>query len=97
MAGRSIVQGLRQDRQADWNAADVQPLRGLLDHQFVAARLRRRLKDPVGIVWQSLVRSEEPDVAIDAVVVRLEVVVADRPVVAEAVEALAPEIVRPEP
>ena len=96
VTGRPIVQRLRQDREPDRNAPDVQALRGLLDQQLVAARLRRRLEDAVRIVGQPFIRSEQADVAIDAVVVRLEVVVADRPVVAEAVEALAPEVVRPE-
>ena len=66
---------------------------GLLDEQLVAARPRRRQEDAVGLVGQALDRSEDADEPIDAVVVRLQVVVADRPVVAEAVEAAAPEVV----
>ena len=72
---------------------DVQLVGRLLDQQLVAARLRRRLEDAVRLVAQSFVAAEEADEVIDAVVVRLDVVVADRPVVAEAVEALAPEVV----
>ena len=96
MTRRPAVQRLRQDREPDRDAPDVQALRGLLDQQLVAARLRRRLEDAVRIVGQPFIRSEEADVSVDAVVVGLEVVVGDRPVVAEAVEALASEIVRPE-
>ena len=96
MTGGATVQRLRQDREAIGDAADVQALGGFLDQQLVAARLRRRLENAVRIVRQSFIRSEEADVSVDAVVVRLEVVVGDRPVVAETVEALALEIVRPE-
>src|SRR3990170_1553886 len=89
MTRRPAVERLRQDREADGNATDVQALRGLLDQQLVAARLRWRLEDAVRIVGQPLIRSEEADVAVDAVVVRLEIVVGDRPVVGEAGQALA--------
>src|SRR4030095_7997420 len=96
MARRPAVQRLGQDREPDGNAPDVQALGGLLDQQLVATRLGRRLEDTVRIVGQSFVRSEEADVPVDAVVVGLEVVVGDRPVVTEAVEALAAEVVRTE-
>src|SRR5688572_15820410 len=89
----AIVERLREDRETDRDAADVQALRCLLDQQLVAARLRRRLENAVWVVRQAFVRSEQADVAIDAVVVRLEIVVGDRPVVAETIEALAPEVV----
>ena len=78
----------------DRNAGDLQLVGRLLDQQLVAARLRRRLKDAVGLVRQAFHRAEDADQAIELVVVRLDVVVGDRPVVAEAVEAAALEVVR---
>src|SRR5687768_2909929 len=93
MTGGPAVQRLRENRETDRNAPDAETLRGLLDQQLVAARLRRRLEDAVRIVWQPFIRSEQADVAVDAVVVRLEVVVADRPVVAKPVETPAAKIV----
>ena len=97
MTGRPAVQRLGQDRETIGDAPNIQALGSFLDQQLVAARLRRRLENAVRIVRQPFIRSEEADVSIDAVVVRLEVVVGDRPVVAETIEALAPEIVRTEP
>ena len=88
------VQRLREDRQAVRDARDVQLVGRLLDQQLVAARLRRRLEDAVGLVRDAFHRSEDPDEAIELVVVRLDLVVGDRPVVADAVEAAALEVVR---
>src|SRR5262245_9438461 len=59
-------------------------------------RLRRRHEDAVRLVHQTgvllMIRAEDADEAVQLVVVRLDVVVRDRPVVAESVEALSPEI-----
>ena len=98
VALRAAVEGLREDRQPRRDARDVQPLGRLLDRQLVAARLRRRHEDAVRLVRQVAlgreVRAEDADEPIELVVVRLQVVVRDRPVVAEAVHALPAEVVR---
>ena len=96
VAGRTPVQRTREDRQPLRNARDLEPVGRGLDEQLVAARARRRLKDAIGLVGQVLDRAEDPDELIDLVVIRLEVVVADWPVVAEPVDAPAAEIVRAE-
>jgi len=74
----------------------VQPIGRLLDEQLVAARAWRRLEHPVRLVREALLAAEDPDEPVDLVVVRCDVVVGDRPVVAEAVPTLALEVVRPE-
>ena len=51
------------------------------------------MEDAVRIVGQSFVRAENADELVELVVVRFDVVVRDRPVIAQAVQALAPEIV----
>src|SRR5206468_5548584 len=58
-----------------------------------AARTRRWKKDAVGFVWKIFNRAENADQPIELVVVRLQIVVTDRPVVAEPIDAAAPEIV----
>ena len=94
--GAPVVR-LGQDRQPRRDDRDVQLLGRLLDQQLVAARPGRRQKNAVRLVRQVLLRAEDADQPIDLVVVRLQIVVGDRPVVAQAVERAAPEIVRPEP
>ena len=93
VARHPAVERLREDRQPAGDARDLQLVGGLLDEQLVAARLGRRQEDAVGIVRQALVAAEDADERVDPVVVRLHVLVGDRPVVAETVEALAPEVV----
>ena len=97
MARGAPVVRLGQDRQPRRDDRDVQLLGRLLDQQLVAARRGRRQKNAVRLVRQVLRRSEDADQPIDLVVVRLQIVVGDRPVVAQAVERAAPEIVRSEP
>src|SRR5439155_1426374 len=63
---------------------------------FPVARAWRRLEHPVRLVREALLAAEDPDEPVDLVVVRCDVVVGDRPVVAEAVPTLALEVVRPE-
>src|SRR5438046_5394599 len=92
---RPAVERLRQNRQPRRDARDAQLVGGLLDQQLVAARLRRRLEDAVRLVRNAFIRAEDTDEAIELVVVRLDVVVRDRPVVAEAIHAAALEVVRP--
>ena len=97
VARRPAVERLRENRQAIGDARDLQPVGGLLDQQFVAPRLRRRLKHTVGFVWNAFHRPEDPDQAIELVVIRLDVVVGHRPVIAETVEAAPLEIVGSHP
>src|SRR5205814_8732986 len=78
------------------DARDVQPIGRLLDEQLVAARAGRWQKHPVRLVGEVFLAAEDPDQPIDLVVVGRDVLVGDRPIVAEAVSALALEIVRPE-
>ena len=93
VARHPAVQRLRQDRQPAGNAGDLQLVGGLLDEQFIAPRPGRRQEDAVGIVRQSLLAAEDADERVDPVVERLHVFVGDRPVVAETIEALPPEVV----
>ena len=69
----------------------------LLNGQLVAAGLRRGHEDAVGLVRQvplgREVRPEDPDEAIEFVVIRLQVLVRDGPIVPEPVHALPPEVV----
>ena len=60
VAGRPAVQRLGQDRQPRRDAGDAQALGALLHHQLVAARLRRRLEDAVGLVGQALRACRRP-------------------------------------
>ena len=97
VARRPAVVVLRQDREARRHARDVELLLRPLNQQLVAARLGRRQKDAVGLVGElRQVRAEDADQLVDLVVVRLDVIVGDRPVVAEAIEALAAEVIRAE-
>src|SRR5215218_668392 len=99
VALRAAIEGLRQDRESRRHARNVQALGGVLNRQLVAAGLRGRHEDAVRLVRQVAlggeVRPEDPDEAIELVVIRLEVLVCDRPVVAERVHALPAEVVRP--
>src|SRR5207244_5968816 len=52
------------------------------------------LKDAIGLVRNIFHRAEDPDQPVELVVIRLEVVVRNRPVVAESVEATPLEVVR---
>src|SRR5665213_1483625 len=93
MAGHASVQRLREDREAPWDAGDIELLARVLDHQLVATGSRCGLKESVRIVVQSLVAAEYADEFIDLRVIRLYVIVPDRPVVAESVDGLAAKIV----
>jgi len=96
VARRTAVERPRQDRQARGDAGDPEPIARLLDEQLVTTRLRRRQEDPVRIVAQPFAAAEDPDQPVDPIVVGRDVLVADRPVIAQSVDALAPEVVGPE-
>src|SRR5262249_38749148 len=71
-----------------------------LDEELVRAWLRRRQENAIGLVVQArlrgVIRSEDPDERVELVVIGLDVVVGDRPVVAAPVEGLVLKVVRPE-
>ena len=85
MAGSTAIVRLGQDRQPRRNAQDVQLVAGLLDDGFGAARLGRRQENSVRSAGNVFFRPEDSDVGLDFVVVRRDVFVAERPVVAHAV------------
>ena len=98
VARRAAVERLGQNRESRRHTGNVQPFGGLLDQQLIAARLRRRLKNAVRLVRHiRQVCTEDPDEPVDLVVVRFDVVVGDRPVVAEAVKSFPLKVVRTEP
>src|SRR6476659_1563394 len=97
MTRRTSVQRTREDRHPRRYARNLQALARLLDQQLVATRLRRGHEDAIRLVRQVLRRSENPDEPIELVVIRLQLVVADRPIVAEPIDAATAEVVRPEP
>ena len=94
VAGGASVERLGQNRDPGRDARNAEPIAGLLHQQLVASWPRRRLEDAVGFVRQALLGSVQADETIQLVVVGLQLVVGDWPVVAEAVEAPAPEVVR---
>ena len=93
MAGGAVVERASQDRQAGRDASHPGAGAGLLDEQLIAARARGREKHAVRIVGELFAGAEDPDQAIDGVVVGREVVVGDGPVVAQAVDRLAAEVI----
>src|SRR6185436_13067078 len=82
-----------ENRQPRCDAPDVEPRARLLDELLVAARSGGRLEDTVRVVRQALVRSEEANQRVEPIVVWLQIVIADRPVVAEAIQAAAAKVI----
>ena len=96
VAGGATVQRLRQDGSACWNAGDAELVAALFHQELPAPGRRRRLEDSVWLVLDALVRPVDPDQPIELVVVRGDIVVGDRPVIAETVMAPRLEIARTE-
>src|SRR6185503_843342 len=96
VAGGPAVQRPRQNRQPGRDAGDIETFGGLLHHQLVAARLGRREEQAVGGVGDVLLAPKYAHERLELVVIGTDVVVADRPVVAEPVERLRLEVARPE-
>src|SRR5690606_40116817 len=65
-------------------------------HQFMATWPRRWQEDSVGFVVYTFVRSEDPDQSIDLVIIRLNVIIADRPIFSQTVVAAPFEVDRTE-
>src|SRR5579863_656623 len=81
----SAIVRLSENSQPRGDACNVQLVAGLLDDSFGAAWLGRRQEDAVGGTGNILFAPEDADVRLDLVVVRSNVVVSERPVVAHAV------------
>ena len=92
VTGRAAAQRPGQDRHPRRYARDLEPVAGLLDQPLVGARGGRRLEDAVGLVFQPLARAEQPDHLVELVVVGLDVVVGEGPVVAQPVAAAPLEV-----
>src|SRR3954463_9910859 len=75
------------------HAGDVERVRCVLDHQLVAARLWRRQKISAWVVRKVVVVAEHSYEFVDPIVIRRDVLVPNRPVVAESVTAPRLEIV----
>src|SRR5207248_9284153 len=96
MALRPAIERLRQNRESRWNTGNVQALGRLLHQYLVAARLRRRQENAVRSIGNVFDAAEHADEPLELLVVRLDVVIADWPVVAKAVEGLRFEVARAE-
>src|SRR4051812_42900208 len=81
-----------EDREARWDAGNLEIVRRLLHEQLVAARLRRREEFAVRLVVDAFLAAEHSDEVVDPVVERREILIADRPVVAESIARLAAEV-----
>src|ERR1043166_233237 len=96
VALRPTVERLREDRQPGRHARHVEALGRLHDEQLVAPRFGRRQEDAVRGVRNVLVAAEDADQAFELLVVGFDVVVADRPIIAEAVKGVGLEVARAE-
>src|SRR5437762_4878095 len=96
MTAGTPIQWLGEYREPRWDARHAQLIGRLLDEELVAARLRRRLKDAIRLVRQILMAAEEADQPVDPIVVRCNLPIRDRPIVAESVPRLPLEIARAE-
>ncbi len=76
---------LSQDRETRRNAQNIEMVARLLDDGFCAARLGRRQKDSIGRAGNIFLGPENSDVRLDLVVVRRDVFVTQRPVVAHTI------------
>src|SRR5438445_4202836 len=92
---RTFIEWAREDRQTRRNAGDVQSARRLLHQQLVAAGLGRRQKQTVWRVGDVFLAAEHPHQLLEFLVVGADVLVADRPVVPEAVVRFRLEVARP--
>ena len=93
VAARAPVEGASQDRKPRGNAGDLQLIGSTLDQELIAAGPRWREEDAIGMVGKALGAAEQADQAIYLVVPRLEIVVGDRPVITQAVDAPAAKVI----
>src|SRR5256714_11015992 len=96
MALRPPVQRTGENGEPRWNTRDVEAPGRLLHQKLVAARLGRRQEEAVRSIGKSLLAPKNPDQLFNAIVVRPNVIVRDRPVVAEAIGRFVSEVTRAE-
>src|SRR5256885_6975961 len=96
MALRPPVQRTGENGEPRWNTRDVEAPGRLLHQKLVAARLGRRQEEAVRSIGKSLLAPKDPDQLFNAIVVRPNVIVRDRPVVAEAIGRFVSEVTRAE-
>src|SRR5262249_14748333 len=94
VAGQAAVHRFCKNRETCRNAGDIEVVAGFLDDQFGAARLWWRQGKPVWRAGDIFFRAEDADVALDFVVVRREVVIADGPVGTETIARVGTEVDR---
>ena len=80
-----------------WREHAAHLLQGIAQRQFGAGQFRRALKDAVGQMGQVLLDAGDPKVSIDAIVIRLDVLVGDWPVLAITVTTLRLEVIIRQP
>src|SRR5262249_18543959 len=90
----AAVQRLGKNREARRNAGDVDPIACLLDDGFGASWLWRRQENSIRRAGDIFFGPENSDIGLDLVVVRRQIVVAQRPVVPHAVTGAGFEIDR---
>src|SRR5258706_609676 len=88
----STIVRLGDHGQTRGSAPDVELIGRVLYHQLVAARRGRRQKIASRMVRQIVVVAEDADQLVDAIVVRRDIRVCNRPVVTETIAAFCPEI-----
>src|SRR5581483_3330373 len=94
MAGRPIVMRLSQNSETRGNTNDAKLVARFLDDRLRAARLGWRKKNSIRCARNVFLRSKNADVRFHLVVVRREVFVCDRPVIAHAISRARFEIDR---
>src|SRR2546423_5785233 len=75
------------------DTGDVEAIGGVLHHQLVTARRRRRQKISAGVIPKIVVVAENADKLVQPIVVRRKIGVRDRPIIAESIAALGLEVV----
>src|SRR5207253_1363742 len=96
VAGGPAIERSRNHRAARGDAGDSELVAGLFHQQLVAPRCGGGLEKSIRVIAQALIRSVDADELVDPVVVGSDVVVRDRPVVAQAILGFSLEIVRAE-
>src|SRR5712671_169972 len=79
----AAVERLGENRHSRRNARNPNFVAGALEDHFTAAWFWRRLENTVGCAGDVFLRTEHPDVAFDLVVVGSNILVRDRPILAE--------------
>src|SRR5215204_3786464 len=88
-----VLQPVRGDAGTVWSRRAPHRLERVAQLDLAGVQLVGALEDAVGKMRQPFLVARDPEIAIDAVVVRLDVRVRDRPVLAVAVVRLGLEVV----